>query len=367
MDNNLLISSIAYGIFYAFCLYFLHKYRYDQNAFYKGRYLLYQEMVFSFIHTESSILISYQTTRNISIIASYAFIISHNAFYITYFLYLYRMIILNKIEFGKLHTSEYPKIHQNLKPSWSIKITIIFTLIISAPDVIIFALYSSQDVVYKFLTFESEDPKIQAYTYYNYTIIFLEYLSYCWLYYYSIRARFRLTIKIDLFLNLLIWGVYYSCRFSVPLFINFSILLPLRNLCLNMSIIISFQIRNHFVKIPDPPIFFSDPYIFIYEHKMFYITLHEFLKTFDDKKYLDYLELGLYISMYRFQSQKHHLLLINTSCQRLGLPQFDDPLFIKTEICIKDSIEYIFADFFSSVYYGYLCAKLSAHSTALYL
>ena len=365
MSNELIISSIGYAIFFSCCCYFLHTYRYDLNAFYKGRYLLYQELLIITINTETSIILSYRTTREINKIASYAFLISHSAFFITYFLFVYRMIILNKIEFGKFRSGEYEDMFKKLKSSWNIKITIIFTVVVSSPSLTIFALYSNGhflDCIKSSLT----DPKLQAFYFYYYSIGFLEYFSYCYLFYYAIKEKFRLTIKIDLFMNLLIWSSYYTSIFTAPVFEHYSICLPLRSISLQMTIIVSFLIRKKFIKIPDPPLY-HEPYIFLYEHRMLYTALHSFLETIDDKKYLSYLELGLYISMYRFQHKHYHLISINNSCIALGLPQFDDIQFINTEIFIKNQIESIFSDFFSSKFYQKLSDKLIYHSKALYL
>ena len=366
MVYELLISSIGYALFFTCCWYFLYKYRYDLNSFYKGRYLLYQELIIVAIHTESSILLAYTTTREINTIASYMFLISHYAFFITYFLFLYRMIILNKIEFGKIQTSEYPSIYKKLIVSWNIKITIVFTVITSVPSLTLLALFYPDDDTLYDLRFNSTNPETVAFICYFYSIQLLEYLSYCYLLYYAFKERFRLTIKIDLFLNLLIWTAYNSAVTQIHMHHHYSILLPLRNLSLQMIIIISFFIRSKFVRIPDPPLY-NEPYIFLYEHRLFYTRLNEFLETLEDTTYRDCLELGMYISMYRFQRKEQHLILINNSCAKLELPLFDNALFINTEIFIKDKIESIFSDFFNSDFYQSLSESLSYHSNALYL
>ena len=366
MVNDILISSIGYALFFSCCWYFLYTYQYDLNSFYRGRYLLYQELIIVAIHTEASILLAYKTKRETNIIASYIFLISHSAFFITYFLFLYRMIILNKIEFGKIQTSEYPSIYKKLIASWNIKITIVFTVITSVPSLTILALFYPDDDILYDLRFNSKNPETDAFFYYYYSISFLEYVSYCYLFYYAFRERFRLTIKIDLFLNLLIWAVYYSTITHISTPLHYLIFLPLRNVSLQMIIIISFFIRSKFVKIPDPPIY-HEPYIFLYEHRVFYTMFHEYLETLEDKIYRDCLELGLHICMYRFQKKEQHLILINKSCEALELPIFDNSQFINTEIFIRNKIESTFSDFFNSIFYERLSDKLANHSRALYL
>ena len=63
MVNDILISSIGYALFFSCCWYFLYTYQYDLNSFYRGRYLLYQELIIVAIHTEASILLAYKTKR----------------------------------------------------------------------------------------------------------------------------------------------------------------------------------------------------------------------------------------------------------------------------------------------------------------
>ena len=290
---------------------------------------------------------------------------THATFFITYFLILYRAILLNTLEFGKCRSTDYPKIYARLKTWWNIKVTIIFTITVSIPYLLIFALYSSDDSAFEFFNIYSENTAVNVGTGYYYFIVCMECLCYCSLFCYTLQEIFRLTIRIDLFLNALIWAAYLSNRMIMPSFINYSIYLPLRNFSLHMIIIISSRIRNRFVKIPDPPLY-HEPYVFLYEHRLFYNSLHEFMETFEDKMYLDCLDLGLYINIYRFQGKNRYLRLVNELCKKHGLLEFNNMNFLDTEIFIKENIESIFPMFFNSVYYQQLSDTLSAHSKAIY-
>ena len=366
MDEYITIAAVGYIFFFACSWYFLKKYQYDLNALYKGRYLLYQELIVSTVHTESSLLMCYPTSKDIRFAASCIFLISQATFFITYFLFLYRAILLNRLEFGTCESSDYPMIYAKLKKWWNIKVTIIFTLIESIPYVLIFVLYSPAEAQYEFFNLHSKNLVIKAGTYFYYSLSFLENICFCALFCYTLRLKFRLTIKIDLLLSILVWAAYIANRVTQHSVVNYSIFLPFRNLSLHMIVIISSRIRHRFVAIPDPPLY-HEPYYFLYEHRIFYNTLHEFLETFEEKQYLECLELGLYINMYKFQNKQRYLCFINTVCERNKLPKLNDANFIDTEVFVQTKIESIFPDFFNSVFYERLSDALSTHSKAIYL
>ena len=118
-----------------------------------------------------------------------------------------------------------------------------------------------------------------------------------------LTKRFRLTVKIEVFLIVSLTTCYLI---SISLAKNpesGSFLLILLFFSLNEIQLFSFIIRSNLLKIPDPPLVCFNS-AFIYEHKLFYQHIHGFAKGLPDTNLLDLLELGIYINMYKAEKRK---------------------------------------------------------------
>lgn len=83
------------------------------------------------------------------------YILSDHAYFITFILLVYRINILNKIEFGRLPSNKYSKYMSRLKNKWNIIISIVFTLVFGMPIVIIYLLRSDHDEPFNIFYFKA--------------------------------------------------------------------------------------------------------------------------------------------------------------------------------------------------------------------
>lgn len=365
MDNslNFLVPSAVSSLFSAFCIRFLIVNRYNLAIYNRGQYLLFQEIIVTTINTQISFCIGYATSEIDLRVLSYGFIVSHSAFFISYFLFMYRLITLNKIEFGKFQSLEYPKIYNRLTPIWNIKVTIITAFIISSPMIILFY-FSRKHSVLQLINLQSSDRQEQVFAIYYFTVAFCEFFFYISTCAYVLFGKFRLTVKIEIFTNVLLWIFYFSCRFQMSGKISFIFLIPLRNFCILFLLIVSLTKRMHATKVPFPPLFGMSS-MFLYENKIFYEQFYNFLENTHGEEFLKYLELGLYVNMYKFQGKQKYLKLIKSMCRDLEI-EFNKENFDEVLVEVTKKNESIFQAFEESGYYANLLIRLESYKGFVY-
>ena len=147
-------------------------------------------------------------------------------------------------------------------------------------------------------------------------VIFFGYLIYI-----GIKNQLRLTIRIEITIAFFIYiasqtDIFYS--FSGE---KYCFLIYVQNFSFAILIIITIAIRSNFQKIPNPPIY-NITSEYVYECKLLYIHMHDFLNTLATKDLLNALELGFYIQLYELQKKKSTLKIINNLCIKCNLPLF---------------------------------------------
>ena len=178
--------------------------------------------------------------------------------------------------------------------------------------------------------------------------------------------KLRLTLKIEVFLVFITTTTNVISEFVVEDFKAYSFLLILLGFSLNLILIISFTIRSNFSKIPDPPLICFDS-SFIYEHKLLYNHIYEFLQNLPAKNLLNSLELGIYINMYKEEKKESFLKIIKELCQRCDLPEYSFEFVDEIGEYIRTNNEYIFKCFCKSDYYERFKKSLKIKRNNLFL
>ena len=168
--------------------------------------------------------------------------------------------------------------------------------------------------------------------------------------YIIISKRHRLTLKIEIALAFITAGSNLFSEFFVDNSVSYSFLLILLGFSLNVILLISFAIRSKLTRIPDPPLVCFNS-SFIYEHKLLYQHIYEFLQGLSDKELLSSLELGIYINMYKTEKKEAFLIQIKKLCKQCELPQYSYECAGEIEEYISKNNEYIFQYFCKSGYY----------------
>ncbi|OMJ74507.1 hypothetical protein SteCoe_25470 [Stentor coeruleus] len=359
MENQSIFISttILFGLFFSGNFYFYYINRYDLNALNRSRYLMINQLVFLVIHTHCCITLVYLDMPDMpKKIISFIFLISHSGFFVVYFLFVYRIILLNDIEFGRLNSSQYSKILNKLSWKWNFKISSIYIITCSVVLVLLFDIFSDTNSVVKAVSFGNKKPSQLIFALIFFSVGYAEYLCFAYLFYKVLRGKFRFTLKIEVFLDLLIWTAYYTYRFVNSEYDNYGFSMLLRNFSLCAILILTFTFRSRICKIPFPPVE-SFSLLFVFENKTIYDSFYEYLSNFKDHRAVKMLELGLYISMHKFKPKKKLEKAIGFACSNIQGLEGQRTNIDEVEIIVFDELYNSFKDFLSSEIFGELRMK----------
>lgn len=362
---SFIACSIGLLLITILCICFLYANGYNLSVLNRGRYLLFQEILLISFHTECIYLIYYIPSEKTKLFFSIMFIISNAAFITTYFLFMYRLKTLNDIEFGKFPSGDYKRIYSRLGPKWNIKMTVISTMILCIPELIIY-LFSSQKPIIDLLDLNSNNKIDQAQSLYYFSLSIFEFLVLTYVAYFVLKGKFRLTVKIEVFINWLLWLSFYSYRYILSQEFIYVFLSPLRNFALLILMINSLWVRIQTTKVPCPPLF-DMSHLFIYENKIVYKVFHEFLEDFIDQEYLKCLELGVYINMQLLEGNQRHLNAIEKICEELKIFRGSKNDYFEVLDYVEKKNAYSFEIFQESPFYSKLKAELVDYSELFYL
>ena len=334
--------SISFWIFHLICLYYLVKHKYDLNSLYRGPILLIQEICFLAIRTQFALMVNYSNPSTLLTIGSCIYLFSTYGFYINNYFVLYRIILINKIEFGKFPSSILPKLLLRLKHYWSLKWVWILTPLSSMPAILLF-LY----------LINSEDRKIftPGNGYHNeylaivkimsIVVDIIEFILFAFLISIGIKDQLRLTIRIETRLGFGIYILSQASLITAKSTQTYSFLVIIQNFCFAMLLMISIKTRSHLQRIPDPPIYCMTSE-YIYEHKQLYFFIHDFLESVFAEDLLNSLELGMFIQIYRLEKKEYALKWINNLCIKCKLPLFntDNEEFIYEYVTSNNEISF---------------------------
>ena len=175
-----------------------------------------------------------------------------------------------------------------------------------------------------------------------------------------------MTIKIEVVLAFFIIVSSNIAQLYIISSESYGFILILLGFSLNIVLLISFMIRSCLSKIPDPPLVCFDS-SYIYEHKLLYQHIHEFLQKVHDKQLLNSLELGIYINMYKTEKKKSFLKKIKELCQKCEFPEYSFEFIDEIEEYIRTNNEYIFKCFCKSDYYERFKRSLNIKKNNLFL
>ena len=338
---NFWINIAGNFLFYAWSFYFFCAHRYDLNVLYRGQHLILQETICALIHSGCSLILINSTITQVDIIISFIFLISHFALAVCYFLLIYRIYILHRLEFGKLHSDEYENISKRLSVWENLKKSLMYTVIASFPGLFIYGYYLKNKTILDYISVYETTGYGFAFAIYYLLIAYLEYFCYLFLFVLILKNKFRLTVKIEICLNLLIWTLYYSTRYIISTAEVYGFLIILRNFSLTLTLIISLTIRSHLNRVPDPTsACFNSMYI--YEHKLLYKFIYQFLEHHEANEHLYCLEIGLYINMHKLEKKKHLLKTIQKLCKKIKLPEYNPENEEKIDLYISETLEVIY-------------------------
>lgn len=366
-DDEFIIMSLFISILFCLNMFYFIRNRYDLNALYRGQYLMLQETIVMYTETQCCFIIMYSDSVIVWKIVSNIYLVCHFSYFITYLLFVYRLILLNKVEFGNLDTASFLKVPNKLRQYKTAKFILFFTIICSIPSCFIYTYYSGNKSVFVFANKPENKNKalIDLFLFIYYFVMGSQFIAYTYLLLRVIHGKYRVTIKIEIICNYIVWALYFTCRFSMTTSQVFKLLLPIRNICLNVIIIISFKIRSHFNKAPDPPAL-NIGSMFIYENKLLYDFFHKYLSSHEDKKYVSLLELGLYINMHMIKPKNKYYLAIQNLCSSHELPQYSLQTRNFIQMIIFNMIEYHYSDFFYSTYFKSLKQAMEKNRIVLW-
>ena len=303
MDKKGIFFSLTFGLvlYFFFSYFYLIKNRYDLNALYRSHFLMFQECIIFGIWEQSIFFLTYYNSVFPVEIISCIYIISSAWFCISYLVILYRYILLNKIEFGELPSNQYFLSISRLNSMRHLKVSWIYSIITSSLQVFPY-LYLSKGKYRSILDllYSKDEPILNIIYFIIGTIENFFYIRFTWI---VIRNKFRLTIKIEVVLAFFIIVSSNIAQLYIISSESYGFILILLGFSLNIVLLISFMIRSCLSKIPDPPLVCFDS-SYIYEHKLLYQHIHEFLQKVHDKQLLNSLELGIYINMYKTEKKK---------------------------------------------------------------
>ena len=176
---------------------------------------------------------------------------------------------------------------------------------------------------------------------------------------YILREKYRLTIKFEVILYFMIWtmtnsfSVYFIFKLNIcglnddvskifELIIKF--LIPLRNIMLNIVLIVSLHIRSRLFTIPNPPSNYLTS-IFLFENKQMFLSCYDFLLVFENSKYLSVLELGLYNNIYKINKKKKFLDIVRGLCRKNKIPEEFVENYEKIDEFVKKNVDEFFPYF----------------------
>lgn len=302
-----------------------------------------------YIYCQCGLNLVYLQSEIVIVCSSVGFLISDYAYTVTYMLFVYRIVLLNKIEFGQMGTKDYSKAMKRLSNLWNIKISFGITFALSTPAIIAYFLICDENSILESLDTPFEMTYKSIFAQVCFAIYIFEYCLYLGLFIRVLFGKFRITLKTEIFLNLLIWLLYSTLRSISPSpFIKFSFYVPLRTICLNSIIIISLHARTFFKRVPDPPLLSSSS-IFIYEHQKLYEHFSRYVNKLEDKSFSLALELGLYISMFKLDNKPELIEQIELQCLELGIKGFSLEKLEETEIYARDRVDQIYEEFTNSL------------------
>lgn len=350
MENfsTFISTTILFGLFFSGNFYYYYINRYDLNALNRSRYLMINQLVFLTIHTHCCITLVYlEMSHESKKIISMIFLVSHSGFFVVYFLFVYRIILLNDIEFGRLSSIQYTKILKRLSWKWNLKVSIVYILICSAILILLFDMFSDTDSITKAVDFGSKDTSHLIFAIIFFIIGYTEYLCFAYLFFKVLRGKFRYTLKIEVLLDLLIWTAYYTYRYINSEDDNYGFSMLVRNFSLCIILILTFTFRSSVCRIPFPPIErFS--LLFIFENKTIYDSFYEYLCNFKDHRAVKILELGLYIAMYKFKPRKKLEKAIKFACSNIQGLEEQKTTLDDVEIIVFDELYNSFNEFLNS-------------------
>ena len=366
MDDKEIFFTLTFGfiLFYIFSYYYLLKNRYDLNALYRSNYLMFQEFIVFGIWEQSIFFLAYYNSDILIEIMSCAYIITSNLFSVNYIILWYRLALLHKIEFGKIHSDQYLKWFTRLNSHWSLKLSWIISIIFSSSELFVYLNISHEKSKSIIELLHNGDGFVLNLT--VRIIGLIEAMASLHCIWFVIMKKLRLTLKIEVFLVFVIATTNVISELVVEDSKAYSFLLILLGFSLNLILIISFTIRSNFSKIPDPPLVCFDS-SFIYEHKLLYNHIYEFLQNLPDKHLLNSLELGIYINMYKEEKKESFLKIIKELCQRCDLPEYSFEFVDEIGEYIRTNNEYIFKCFCKSDYYERFKKSLKIKRNNLFL
>ncbi|OMJ90552.1 hypothetical protein SteCoe_7045 [Stentor coeruleus] len=353
------------SVFFCWNFYYLLRNRYDLNALNRGWYLMMQEFFMVYIYCQCGLNLVYLQSEIIIVCSSVGFLISDYAYTVTYMLFVYRIVLLNKIEFGQIGTKDYSKAMKRLNNLWNIKISFGITFTLSTPAIIAYFLICDENSILENLNTPFEKTYKSIFAQVCFAITVFEYCLYLALFIRVLFGKFRITLKIEIFLNLLIWLLYSTLRpISLSPFSKYSFYVPLRTICLNAIIIISLHIRTFIKGVPYPPLLLSSS-IFIYEHQKLYEYFSCYVNKLEDKSYSFALKLGLYISMFKLDNKTELIEQIEMQCLELGIKGFSIEKIEEMEMYARDRVDQIYGKFTDSLEFEELVNDSAKNRSAL--
>lgn len=183
--NTINECALISGAFFSICLIYFVRNRYDLNILYKSQYLMFQELLLIAIRLESKSL-QFLPLSDLQIKAiSCIYILADSTYFITFILLIYRTHLLNEIEFGRLPSNKYAKYMSRLKDKWNIIISIVFTLLIGIPIVILYLIGSDYKEPYSYfagnIVFENKKDMVSIFFIGFTYLIFLQFVVYSYL------------------------------------------------------------------------------------------------------------------------------------------------------------------------------------------
>ena len=107
--------------------------------------------------------------------------------------------------------------------------------------------------------------------------------------------------------------------------------------------------------------------MYIYEHKLLYQFIYQFLEYNGAKEHLYCLEIGLYINMYKLEKKKHLLVTIQNLCKENKLPEYNSENEEKIDMYIIETLEVIYNNFTNSQFFNQFKESLQKNARVLFL
>ena len=163
-------------------------------------------------------------------------------------------------------------------------------------------------------------------------------------------GKYRVSIKIEVFINFIVWIMFYTCRFFFDLQMIYGFLLPIRSFCLTFILIVSINIRGHFAHSLDPPITYMHSML-VYENKILFEYFYKYIKSLGNEFNVNMLKLGLCMHIYSMKGREDILKHIKALCKQCHMGEFNDK---NKEIILErimDMIDLYFDNFCLSQYF----------------